>query len=99
MSRTRKKPYSKSKAVDRTCHNHGSCPWCEVSRTYNARKTDLFSRLDLKEHETTDITDEWDLDIEYDYNGDYDFINVGIDYWFKMLDDSESPMNAQGMEK
>jgi len=49
MSRTRKTPYGKSKAVDRTCRNHGSCPWCEVSRTYNARKTDLFSKLDIKE--------------------------------------------------
>lgn len=27
-----RKPYSGSKAIDRSCRNHGGCPWCEGSR-------------------------------------------------------------------
>lgn len=33
-----RKPYRKSKRFDRTCRNHGSCPWCENNRTYSKRK-------------------------------------------------------------
>ena len=34
----KRKPYRKSKAVDSTCRNHGSCPWCMNNRTYKHRK-------------------------------------------------------------
>jgi hypothetical protein len=33
MSRTIRKPYTGSKRFDRTCRNHGGCPWCERNRT------------------------------------------------------------------
>ena len=33
MARTYKKAYTKSKAFDRSCRNHGSCPWCVQNRT------------------------------------------------------------------
>ncbi len=29
-----RKPYYGSKAIDKTCRNHGSCPWCEGNRRY-----------------------------------------------------------------
>ena len=29
-----RKPYFGSKAIDRTCRNHGGCPWCEENRKY-----------------------------------------------------------------
>lgn len=29
-----RKPYTGSKAIDRTCRNHGGCPWCEENRKY-----------------------------------------------------------------
>lgn len=32
MSRTKRKPYTGSKAVDRTCRCHGSCLWCRGNR-------------------------------------------------------------------
>lgn len=32
MSRTKRKPYTKSKDIDRTCSCHGSCPWCQGNR-------------------------------------------------------------------
>ena len=28
----KRKPYTKAKAVCRSCRNHGDCPWCEGNR-------------------------------------------------------------------
>lgn len=33
-----RQPYRKSKAIDGSCVNHGSCPWCTRNRTHSARK-------------------------------------------------------------
>ena len=38
MSRTRKQSYTKSKAFDRSCRNHGSCSYCKDNRTFFDRK-------------------------------------------------------------
>ena len=27
-----------AKSVDKTCRNHGSCPWCQGNRQYNTKK-------------------------------------------------------------
>ena len=32
-----RKPYKGSKAIDRTCRNHGGCPWCEENRKHKFR--------------------------------------------------------------
>lgn len=32
-------PYYGSKAIDKTCRNHGGCPWCEKNRKYKYLKT------------------------------------------------------------
>lgn len=32
-----RKPYTGSKAIDSTCRNHGSCPYCEENRKYKFR--------------------------------------------------------------
>ena len=29
-----RKPYTGSKDFDKTCRNHGGCPWCEENRKY-----------------------------------------------------------------
>lgn len=29
-----RKPYRGSKAVDKTCRNHGGCPWCKKNREH-----------------------------------------------------------------
>jgi hypothetical protein len=34
----RRKPYRGAKAVDKTCRNHGGCPWCEKGRKAKARR-------------------------------------------------------------
>lgn len=33
-----RRPYTGSKAIDRTCRNHGGCPWCEENRKYKYLK-------------------------------------------------------------
>lgn len=35
----RRRPYRGAKAISHECRNHGSCPYCEGSRTYQSRKT------------------------------------------------------------
>lgn len=34
----KRKPFTKAKAVDYTCRNHGTCPYCKQNRTFNSRK-------------------------------------------------------------
>lgn len=33
----RRKPYRGAKAIDPTCRNHGSCPFCEENRKHKFR--------------------------------------------------------------
>lgn len=33
-----RKPYRGSKAIDRTCRNHGGCDWCKENRMYKNTK-------------------------------------------------------------
>jgi len=34
----KRKQYRKSKAVDRSCRNHGSCDYCRNNRLFSANK-------------------------------------------------------------
>jgi hypothetical protein len=34
----KRKKYHKSKAIDYTCRNHGSCPWCQGNRLHKFKK-------------------------------------------------------------
>ena len=34
----KRKPYRGAKAVDKTCRNHGGCPYCESARLHSLRK-------------------------------------------------------------
>ncbi len=34
----KRKPYCGSKAIDKTCRNHGSCPWCRQNRMHKFRR-------------------------------------------------------------
>ena len=45
-----RKPYYGSKAIDKTCRNHGSCSWCEGNRKYKYIK---------KEQKMLDEYREW----------------------------------------
>lgn len=41
-----KKNYCKS--VDKTCRNHGDCPWCKGNRTNKNKNLDKISQIELK---------------------------------------------------
>jgi hypothetical protein len=34
----KRKPYRKAKAIDPTCRNHGSCPYCRENRTHQGKR-------------------------------------------------------------
>lgn len=46
MSRTIKQKYTGSKAIDKTCRNHGSCAYCTKNRLYKHVKKMIAYRLD-----------------------------------------------------
>lgn len=47
----KRKPYTGSKAIDRTCRNRGSCGWCWENRQYhNLREVDR-QRQRLEEYQ------------------------------------------------
>jgi hypothetical protein len=43
---TKGQPYCK--AVDPTCRNHGSCPYCLLNRTYKNRIKEKISKQEIK---------------------------------------------------
>lgn len=45
-----RKPYYGSKAIDKSCRNHGGCYWCEENRKYKHIK---------KIQKTLDELNEW----------------------------------------
>lgn len=50
-----RRAYRGSKAFDHTCRNHGSCPYCEDTRTYQSRKTKDAAKDALRtDKDTTD---------------------------------------------
>lgn len=36
----KRKPYTGSKAIDKSCRNHGGCQWCEENRKHKYRKAE-----------------------------------------------------------
>lgn len=36
------------KSVDKTCRNHGGCPWCKGNRTNKNKNLDKISKIELK---------------------------------------------------
>ena len=49
MSRTYKRPYTKSKRFDKSCRCHGGCGWCEGNRTIQTKKVKVKIFDGLKE--------------------------------------------------
>jgi len=43
-----RKKYYGAKRIDRSCRNHGGCPWCEENRTYQSRKLKDKIKSELK---------------------------------------------------
>ena len=45
----KRNPYRGAKAVDCTCRNHGSCPWCRDTRTAKNSQRDKVATDMIKE--------------------------------------------------
>lgn len=50
-----RKPFYGSKAVDRTCRNHGSCPWCLNNRMHSRKKVEEKTKYLLTEFKNDSI--------------------------------------------
>lgn len=53
----RRKPYTGSKAIDRTCRNHGSCSWCLGNRIHKYNKKLEAINNGLKEYNDGNMGD------------------------------------------
>ena len=49
-----RQPYRKSRAFDRSCRNHGNCPWCESNRTIGDKRR---APADEKEQKIVHLVD------------------------------------------
>lgn len=45
-----RKEYYDSRAVDRTCRSHGSCPWCSGNRFHKYVKQSINAKQQLEEY-------------------------------------------------
>lgn len=45
----KRKPYRGAKACDSSCRNGGGCPYCEGTRTHNAKRRKTESQYDCEE--------------------------------------------------
>ncbi len=50
-----RKPYRGSKRFDRSCRNHGNCPYCENGRQHNHQKAKEYAEEQLKEWKEINI--------------------------------------------
>ena len=41
----KREPYRGSKAIDASCRNHGSCPWCQSNRKYKERRLEAVNEF------------------------------------------------------
>ena len=48
----KRKPYYGSKRIDKTCRNHGSCPYCAKGREYSSNKRKDKMKDMVSEYET-----------------------------------------------
>ena len=55
----KRKPYRKSKAVDKSCRNHGSCPLCTSNRLYANNK-----RLEAAMYNIDEVNEEDSIEID-----------------------------------
>jgi hypothetical protein len=44
-----RKQHRGSKAIDSTCRNHGSCPWCEKNRKHKIKKQEASAKSSLED--------------------------------------------------
>lgn len=50
-NKEKRKEYKGAKAVDISCRNHGSCPWCTQNRLFNSKRREPI------------VDEDWELEI------------------------------------
>lgn len=45
-----RKPYNYAKSIDKSCRNHGSCPWCKGNREYCNLKREESAEEQMREY-------------------------------------------------
>lgn len=50
-NKEKRKEYKGAKAVDISCRNHGSCPWCIQNRLFKSKRRELI------------VDEDWELEI------------------------------------
>lgn len=50
-NKEKRKEYKGAKAVDISCRNHGSCPWCAQNRLFNSKRREPI------------VDEDWELEI------------------------------------
>lgn len=63
--KTKRKPYRRSKAFDKSCRNHGSCAWCQKNRHHKN-----IIREQKANEEALSINNEDDYEPHYDNEED-----------------------------
>lgn len=79
----RRKPYYGSKSIDRSCRNHGGCPWCEGNRKYKYKK---------KEESIEDAL------VEYTLSENYNLMEEPNDYAPQQLSWTEHAPSKRDVE-
>ena len=46
----KRKPYRGAKSFDRSCRNHGGCPWCESGKTFFDKAKRVDADMKIKEY-------------------------------------------------
>ena len=57
FGKEKRKKYRGSKAIDKTCRNHGSCPHCEGGRQHKSRKQALLAAAIEEENMLAPVDD------------------------------------------
>lgn len=52
-----RKPYRGAKSFDKTCRNHGKCPWCRDDRLHGRKVAEERAKEKENEHETRNQSD------------------------------------------
>ena len=72
MSRTRRKPYTGAKAVDKSCRGkRGSCPTCSENRQYKNTKREVKMNLDNWSYCQSEIEDNGKCDAQCEHCEEY----------------------------
>lgn len=72
-NKEKRKPYLDSRRFDYSCRNHGSCAWCEHTRTFERKRKAFSAQNEIDEYykdQPEYTSDCLDLDVEKEIFGE-----------------------------